>query len=78
MNEESNLLVHAEEIVRLANSLGNELLVIGAVALAGHRYVRLTNGIDLGGNLSLGQLSTLADALTRSGHAVELREPGDL
>lgn len=77
MNEESNLLVHAEEIVRLANSLGSELLVIGAVALAGHRYVRLTNGIDLGGNLSLGQLSTLADALTRSGHAVELREPGD-
>ncbi len=75
MEQESELIFHAEAVVRLAHSLGHDLVVIGAAALAGHHYVRLTNDLDLGGILSLDQLRGLADALKQSGYLVELREP---
>lgn len=75
MEQESELVSQAEAVVRLAHSLGHDLLVIGAAALAGHHYVRLTNDLDLGGILSLDQLRGLADALKQKGYPVELREP---
>lgn len=75
MEKESELVIQAEAVVRLASSLGHDLLVIGAAALAGHHYVRLTNDLDLGGILSLDQLRGLANALEQKGFAVELREP---
>jgi len=46
------------------------LVVIGAAALAGHHYVRLTNDLDLGGILSLDHLYDLADALKQKGYSV--------
>lgn len=75
MEQESELICHAEVVVRLAGSLGHDLLVIGAAALAGHHYVRFTNDLDLGGNLSLDHLCGLAVALTQRGYSVEVREP---
>ncbi len=75
MEQESDLVSHAEAVVRLANSLGHDLVVIGAVALAGHHYVRLTNDLDLGGVLSLDDLRVFADALKQKGYSIELREP---
>lgn len=75
MEKESELIHEAEAVVRLAGSLGHELLVIGAAALAGHHYVRLTNDLDLGGNLPLDQMHDLAEALKLKGYSVELREP---
>ncbi|MFY8216611.1 MAG: hypothetical protein ACOVMP_08420 [Chthoniobacterales bacterium] len=75
MEEESDLIFHAEAVVRLAHSLGHDLVVIGAAALAGHHYVRLTNDLDLGGVLSLCDLRDLAAALKQHGYAVDVREP---
>lgn len=75
MEQESELVFQAEAVVRLAHSLGHDLVVIGAAALAGHHYVRLTNDLDLGGILSPDQLHGLADALKQKGYSVELREP---
>lgn len=75
MEPESDLIFQAEAVVRLAHSLGFDLVVIGAAALAGHHYVRFTNDLDLGGILSLDQLHDLADALKQKGYSVELHEP---
>jgi hypothetical protein len=75
MEAESDLIFHAEQVARLAKIFGNELLVIGAAALAGHGYVRLTRDIDLAGNLSLRQLRELSAALEKKGYSVALREP---
>ena len=75
MEQETDLVFHAEVVVRLANGLGHGLVVIGAAALAGHHYVRLTNDLDLGGILSLDQLRGLADVLEQKDYSVELQEP---
>lgn len=75
MDAETELIRHAEVVVNLAASLGEELLVIGAVALAGHRYVRFTRDLDLAGTLPLFRMRALADALLKEGFTVELREP---
>lgn len=77
MPQESDLIFHAEQVARQSEILGSELLVIGAAALAGHGYVRLTGDIDLAGNLSLRRLRDLSTALGEAGYAVELREPDD-
>ncbi len=76
VEQESELLLHAEAVAALAHSRGLDVLVIGAAALAGYHYVRLTNDLDLGGDLSLDELRELAGALKQRGYAVELREPG--
>lgn len=65
----------AEEIVQSLESQGVEALVIGAVALAAHGYVRFTEDLDLGVNTDLGTLRTAAEGLRAAGFAVELREP---
>ncbi len=75
MDLENNLICEAEAVAKLAQSLGDELLVIGAAALAGHRYVRFTRDLDLAGNLSLSRMRELANVLAQEGYAVELHEP---
>ena len=75
MKEAADVLHHAEIVVRLSQSLGDDLLVIGAAALASHHYVRLTRDLDLGGNVSVDHLRKLSESLTRMGYTVELREP---
>jgi hypothetical protein len=75
MEQETELISYAENVVKLARRLGHDLIVIGAVALASHHYVRITNDIDLAGNLSLDELGRLADELRKMGYSVEMREP---
>jgi hypothetical protein len=75
MGGEPDLLAEAERIAELAFDEGCELLVIGALALAAHRYVRTTADIDLAGDVDLSLLETLAGRLRENGYEVELRTP---
>lgn len=65
----------AEEIAAVLPERGVAAVVIGAVALAAHGDVRLTEDIDLGVNTDLDTLHRVADALRRAGSEMELREP---
>lgn len=53
-----------------------DAVVIGAVALAAHQYVRLTDDLDLAVNADLGHMRLLVEALHQAGHQAEFREPG--
>lgn len=72
---ESNLLA-AERVVQLLSDHGVSAVVIGAVALAAHHYVRHTEDIDLGVEADLPKMRDLAEALRQDGFDVELHEPG--
>lgn len=69
------LVTETEKVAEIANGLGIQLLIIGAAALAGHRYIRATQDIDLAGNISVTQFHQLADALSENGYATELHLP---
>lgn len=57
----------AEEVAEILESRGVGAVVIGAVALAAHGYVRFTEDLDLGVNTDLGTLSRIAEALRTAG-----------
>ena len=65
----------AEEVAGILESRGVGAVVIGAVALAAHGYVRFTEDLDLGVNTDLGTLGRVADSLRTAGFEVEFREP---
>lgn len=65
----------AEEIADTLQARGVGAVVIGAVALAAHGYVRFTEDLDLGVNTDLDSLRSSAEALRAAGFDVELREP---
>ena len=65
----------AEEVARILESRGVGSVVIGAVALAAHGYVRFTDDLDLGINTDQGTLRQIADGLRTAGFDVVLREP---
>ncbi len=65
----------AEEVARILESRGVGAVVIGAVALAAHGYVRFTDDLDLGINTDQGTLRQVADGLRMAGFEVALREP---
>jgi hypothetical protein len=71
---ESNLRA-AERVAALLVQNGVPAVVIGAVALAAHRYVRHTEDIDLGVDADLPKMRALAAALRVEGFAVEFHEP---
>ncbi len=71
---ESNLQA-AERVVSLLAANGIPAVVIGAVALAAHRYVRHTEDIDLGVDADLSQMRALVSALQEDGFAAELHPP---
>ena len=75
MSDPAEVIRAAEEVASVLESRGVEALVIGAVALAAHGYVRFTDDLDLGVNTDLGTLRKAAEALRHSGFQVELREP---
>jgi hypothetical protein len=75
MSDPAEVIRAAEEVASVLESQGVEALVIGAVALAAHGYVRFTDDLDLGVNTDLGTLRKAAEALRHSGFHVELREP---
>lgn len=75
MRDPENVIRAAEEVVGILEARGVGAVVIGAVALAAHGYVRFTDDLDLGVNTDLGSLRQAADALRMAGFEVELREP---
>lgn len=75
MTDPDGVIRAAEEIARIPETRGVGAVVIGAVALAAHGYVRLTEDLDLGVNTDLDTLRRVAQTLRTSSFDVELREP---
>jgi hypothetical protein len=67
MTDPDEVIRAAEEVTGILESRGVGALVIGAVALAAHGYVRFTEDLDLGVNTDLGTLNQVADALYAGG-----------
>jgi hypothetical protein len=72
--ESTNLQV-AERIARMLAGFNIPVVVIGAVALAAHRYVRFTEDIDLGVIADLAGMRRLVESLREEGYQAELHEP---
>jgi len=68
-------LKSAEDIVDILANHQIDALVIGAVALAAHHYVRQTEDIDLGINASIASLRSVVESLNAAGYPAVLREP---
>ncbi|MEO0416036.1 MAG: hypothetical protein AAF226_13900 [Verrucomicrobiota bacterium] len=64
----------AEAIAALMQKQGIDCIVIGAIALAGHNYVRFTRDIDLGVVAEPKVFNQVANEIKSLGHRVELRE----
>ncbi|MFM7519332.1 MAG: hypothetical protein ACKO9B_02545 [Planctomycetota bacterium] len=75
MAHQPDLLEAAEQIAAALAEQGIGAIVIGAAALAAHRYVRHTEDIDLGVNIAIRECSSTAATLRTMGFDVELREP---
>lgn len=69
-----DLLEAAEQIAQVLAAQGIGAVVIGAAALAAHRYVRHTEDIDLGVNVAVRDFAPLADRLRTAGFEVAFRE----
>ena len=67
MSDPEEVIRVAEEVAGILESRGVGAVVIGAVALAAHGYVRYTEYLDLGVNTDLGTLRQAADALRTAG-----------
>ena len=65
----------AESVAAILQEFHVDAVVIGAIALAAHHYVRFTEDIDLGINTDLTTLRQIADAVRGNGFQSELREP---
>ena len=69
-------LAVAEEVAAECLRAGVECAVIGAMALAAHKYPRATEDFDLATNVNpFQQLPAIAEALRHRGHEVELVTP---
>ncbi|MFM7034814.1 MAG: hypothetical protein ACKOYJ_06440 [Planctomycetia bacterium] len=75
MSNPDEVIRAAEEIAEALEARGVGALVIGAVALAAHGYVRFTEDLDLGVNADLVTLKQVAESLRNKGFEVEVREP---
>ena len=73
-NPETNLEV-AERIGSMLDERCLSFVVIGAVALAAHRYIRFTEDIDLGVNADLKQMRWIVETLRSEGYDAVLHEP---
>lgn len=68
-------LLEAETISSILQQEGVESVVIGAIALAVHRYVRYTQDVDLGVNADLKQMRRLVEVLQSKGYDAVFHEP---
>lgn len=75
MSDAGENLQAAERVAALLVENGVPAVVIGAVALAAHRYVRHTEDIDLGIDADLPKMRTLAVVLRGEGFVADLHEP---
>ncbi|MGY8689175.1 MAG: hypothetical protein ACKVHP_15745, partial [Verrucomicrobiales bacterium] len=69
------ILDAAETVAAILKEFQVDTVIIGALALAAHHYVRFTEDIDLGINTDIKTLRQIADALREKNLQVELREP---
>lgn len=69
------LIEVAEDLARVLRENGIDSLVIGAVALAAHHYIRFTQDLDIGANIPLDQFRELTGKLRHRGYTTELMEP---
>jgi hypothetical protein len=72
---ESDLLHTAEHVADLLAKNGLDSLVIGAVALAAHRYIRYTQDFDLAVNADLSLMNHCTKVLTDAGYDAVFHEP---
>ena len=75
MSHPDDLLRAAEAVLAVLARHHLDAVVIGAVALAAHHYVRQTEDLDLGVNADLPTLRAVVTSLREAGLDVELREP---
>jgi hypothetical protein len=75
MSDPEELLLAAEAILAILTRHHVDAVVIGAVALAAHHYVRQTEDLDLGVSADLPTLRAVVDSLREAGLEAELREP---
>jgi len=75
MGGPEEIIQAAEQIAGILESRGVGSVVIGAVAMAAHGYVRFTHDLDLGVSTDLSTLRSAARELQSAGFAVVLREP---
>ena len=75
MSQPDDLLRAAEKVLAVLARHHLDAVVIGAVALAAHYYVRHTDDLDLGVNADLPTLRAVVTSLRQAGLDVELREP---
>jgi hypothetical protein len=75
MTNPDALLAAAERIAARLADRRIPAVVIGATALAAHRYVRHTEDIDLGVHVAIRDLASVADWLREAGDDVAVREP---
>jgi len=68
-------LREAERIAAILEEEGVPVVVIGAVALAAHQYVRSTMDVDFGVDADLKRMRGLVETLRARGYDAELREP---
>lgn len=65
----------AERVAAMMRELGMEPIVIGALALAVHHYIRFTEDVDLGVDADLQQMRDLQKRLNAGGFMTALHEP---
>ena len=75
MQKPQSLLDAAEHVMQVLESHRIDAVVIGAVAMAAHHYVRMTRDIDLGVNADIQTLHAITVSLCAAGFNAELREP---
>jgi hypothetical protein len=75
MQTPDSLLQAAERVMQILEQHRIDAVVIGAVAMAAHHYVRLTHDIDLGVNADIETLRDITSSLHDAGYEAELREP---
>lgn len=75
MNDPDALLAAAETVVKILQEEKIDAVVIGAIALAAYQYVRQTEDLDLGVNISLPKMRQLTDSFRKAGYEVDFWEP---
>jgi hypothetical protein len=75
VNDPEAILRAAEGVIGILKGHRIDAVVIGAVALAAHHYVRQTEDLDLGVNADLPTMRALTESLRKAGFTAELREP---
>lgn len=73
--DNDDCLREAERIAGLLEPEGMEFVVIGAIALAAHRYVRFTHDVDLGVNANPAQMKRILEVLQSKGYDAIFHEP---